>query len=51
MEDSWQPQTMEMQNPAVCSQTPQAAAVHKGLLREKEQPKQNGPSTQINEKK
>lgn len=43
MGDSWQPRTMEMQNPAVCSQTPQAAAVHKGVLGEKEQTKQNVP--------
>ena len=48
MEGSWQPQTMDMQSPAVCSQTPQTAAVRKGVLGEKEQTKQYGPSSQIN---
>lgn len=42
---------MEMQKPAVRSQTPQTAAVNKGVFRENEQAKQNGLSTQINKKK
>lgn len=43
-----QPQGIETQNPAVCSQTPQTAAVNKGVLRENEQVEQSGPSIQIN---
>lgn len=43
-----QPQRIEMQNTAVCSQTPQTLAVNKGVLRENEQAKQSGPPIQIN---